>query len=145
MIENRRLRVYFSLCLLAFILVICGAASPTLAQCENVSDDEIVADIYGKIKANTALAPQASHINISSTNFIVKFVGWADNKKDYDKIRNFANVSCVRMINVNGFFDTPPTADSPLRAGNCASGTKQCGDVCIPEADSCNITGGTKP
>lgn len=145
MIEKRKLRLYISLSVFVFILTICEAASPTFGQCENMSDDEIVTEIYGKIKANSTLAPQASHINISSVNFVVKFVGWADNKKDFDKIRSFANMSCVRMVNVQDFFDTPPPANSRLRAGNCTAGTKQCGDVCIPEADSCNITGGTKP
>lgn len=145
MIEKRKLRIYISLSVFVFILTICAAASPAFAQCENVSDNDIVADIYDKIKANTTLAPQASHINVTSTNFVVKFVGWADNKKDFERIRNFANTSCVRMINVQDFFDTPPAANSAMRSGNCTSGTKQCGDVCIPEADACNITGGTKP
>lgn len=141
MIKDRTRRILFTLCFFAFMLTVAAMARPAFAQCEDTKDADIVADIYDQIKADKGLAPQASHINIVSNNLVVKFVGWADSKKDHARIVEFANTSCVRMINVNAFADSPPPANSAMRGNACASGTKQCGDVCIPEADSCNITG----
>ncbi len=114
---------------------------PAYGQACGATDTQIVAAIYAEIKDDKGLASQVSHVNVVSINQAVKFQGWADSKKDYDKIVAFGmNAGCVRMVNVNSFLETPPPENSPMRAvRGCAAGTKACGDVCIPEGDSCGL------
>lgn len=128
---------------LAIMFSFAASASPAFAQCDKTTDAQLVTNIYAKIKADKGLAGQISHINVVSISAAIKFQGWADSKSDYDKITDFAiNESCVRLVNVNAFSETPPAAGNQNRASNgCGPGTKACGDVCIPEGDPCNITG----
>lgn len=130
-------------CAIAMTFTVFAVLHPALAQCDKSSDAQLVADIYTRIKADKGLVGQISHINVVSVSAAIKLEGWADSKSDYDKISNIVmNTSCVRLLNVNAFSDTPPTADSVQRASNgCPPGTKACGDVCIPDTDPCNITG----
>ena len=133
-----------TLCSFAFIMTICAIARPAMAQCDQMTDAQIVADIYGKIKADSGLASQVSHINVVGVAGLatVKLQGWADNQNDFDKVKDIAmSLKCLKL-NVNGFEPAPPPANSPERSSKgCAPGTKPCGDVCIPEGDPCNIGG----
>ncbi|MBP6004618.1 MAG: BON domain-containing protein [Pyrinomonadaceae bacterium] len=125
----------------ALLISVGAALQPVSAQCEKVTDQQIVFSIYAKIKNDKDLASQVTHINIVSINSAVKLQGWADNKNDFDSIVDIAmDTICVRVVNLNNFLDAPPAADNAFRsAKGCASGTKACGDVCIPEGDVCNI------
>ncbi|MBK6722836.1 MAG: hypothetical protein IPG58_06005 [Acidobacteria bacterium] len=110
----------------AFTITIGAIARPAFAQCEKVTDSQIVASIYAKIKNDKGLAPQISHINVVSVYAAVKFQGWADRRADYDRIVGFASeTTCVRLVNVNNFAETPPAAGNALRAAaGCARGDK---------------------
>lgn len=126
---------------LALSIVILTSAGNAAAQCDKKTDADIVAEIYGKIKADKGLASQISHINVVSIYAAVKFQGWANNQTDHNKIKGFGlNTDCVKLVNVNDFAETPPPTEDRLRSdGGCAAGTKACGDVCIPEGDKCSI------
>jgi len=128
---------------IAIVIVVGIAVKPAVGQCDSKTDADIVVDVYAKIKADRGLVGQVSHINVVSVSLAVKFQGWADSKSDYDKIVNIGmTTNCARLMNVNAFYDTPPPTDSSQRASQgCATGTKACGDVCIPENDPCNIKG----
>lgn len=123
------------------VLTAAAAGTAIIGQTCGATDAQIVAAIYAEIKDDKGLASQVSHINVVSLNQAVKFQGWADSKKDYDRVVGFGmNASCVRMVNVNNFLETPPPENSPMRAvRGCAAGTKPCGDVCIPEGDTCGL------
>jgi uncharacterized protein (DUF697 family) len=109
--------------------------------CGETADADIVSNIYAKIKGNSKIADQATHINITSINRVVKIQGWADSASDRTTVYNFAmGTACVNMVNDKEFMDSKPTEDQ-LRS-MCSGGTKPCGDICIPAGDSCNITGG---
>lgn len=128
-----------------------AAVLPAFAQrCDSSSGTQIVNGIYDRIKADKGLAPQMSHINViaayfdpNDNTFSVKFQGWADDWNSFDKVRGFGlAASCVRSVNVNLFLEAPPGPDSLFRSSSgCASGTKPCGDVCIPVGDSCSLSG----
>lgn len=135
-------RIFITLCFFALTITVGAIIRPAYAQCDKVTDSQIVAGIYAKINADKGLASQVSHINVVSVSGTLKFQGWADDLSDYERIVGFGvNASCVRMLNVNNFMETPPPTSSGLRSTTgCASGTKPCGDVCIPEADACNIS-----
>jgi hypothetical protein len=133
--------------LAVFAVVFAVAAVPIsksgiAADCSTVTDDQLVNSILDDIKADSGLAPQMPHIVVGSVNRFVKLQGWTDTKRGYDRVYSIvSNTPCVAAINVNRFEETPPPADSSLRpvpSGGCAAGMKQCGDVCIPEADSCS-------
>jgi len=143
MTKSSILRIAMTLCFLGFIATFHAYLNPATAQtCDTAKDAKLVSDIYADIKADKALASQVSHINVVANCSAVRLQGWANNKNDYDKVHQIAlNTGGVRVVNVNLFSETPPEATSTLRSsGGCQSGTKPCGDVCIPEGDSCNIT-----
>lgn len=127
-----------------------GALVPIAAQrCDSTAGPRIVSGIYDQIKADRTLASQMSHINVvaayfdpNDNTYSVKFQGWADSKYDHEKVRTFgSNSACVRSVNVNLFLEEPPGSDSLFRSSSgCASGTKPCGDVCIPVGDSCGLS-----
>jgi len=117
----------------------------SFGQCEKNADSQIVAAIYGEIKADKGLASQISHINVTSVSGAVKLLGWADNESSFDRVNDIAlNTTCVRLVKNEDFLQTPPPAGDRLRSGGsagCAAGTKPCGDICIPEGDACNLGG----
>ena len=84
---KRSLQILIMALCLAFIASIAAIERPVLAQCEKVTDAQIVADIYTQIRADKGLAGQISHINVVSLYAAVKFEGWADTRKDYDRDR----------------------------------------------------------
>lgn len=125
-----------------FAILIAGADYAKAQSCSAVTDAQLVSTIYTKIKADRVLSSQISHINVVAVNAAVKLQGWANSKSDFDRLRDLVSTtSCVRVVNVNAFEESPPDVNSPYRTTKgCASGTKPCGDVCIPEGDACNIT-----
>ncbi len=138
---NRRSNGRFTAALLAviFFAALGAAERPTFAQCED-ADASIVAAIYGKIKADKNLASQIRHINVTSLNRVAKLQGWAKTRRDKGRIIDFAmNADCVKMVNPNDFADVPPDGDALQRTAGCGAGMKQCGDLCIPESEVCNI------
>jgi len=132
----KRISVVLAVSLIALLY----SAAPAAAQtCEGVTDEQIVADVYSKLRSDKSLAGQLSHINVVSVFAAVKLQGWVNNRRDYDKATELVGATrCVRLINVNLFEDRPP--DTTRGGAGCAAGTKPCGDICIPESDVCNIT-----
>lgn len=141
MIMRSILRLAMTLCSFAFIWTVCAMARPAFAQCESMTDAQIVAHIYGKINEDSNLKSQVSHINVvgAASLAAVKLQGWANDQGDYDKVKGIAaGLKCLK-VNVNNFEPAPPSDDSPQRAARgCAPGTKPCGDLCIPDGDPCN-------
>lgn len=134
--------IRFAIIVSFFLLVAAAAEQSVSAQsCDTPDDKAIVTEIYAKLSNDKVLAKQIPHINVTSYLGAVKIIGWADNQNDYAKVQSIAaEVDCVRLVNVNKFWEVPPPADSPLRSANgCASGTKPCGDICIPSGDTCSI------
>lgn len=134
--------IRYSLLVSLLIVALAAFEQPVVAQsCDTPDDKAIVTEIYAQIANDRTLAKQVAHINVISTLGVVKIIGWADSKADFLKVQTIAaEVDCVRLVNVNKFEDVPPPPDSPLRSTNgCASGTKPCGDVCIPSGDTCSI------
>lgn len=137
------LRRAVTCCAIALFAALSATSRYAFAQtCSSITDEQIVTDINTQIASNKGLVQQMKHINVFAINAVAKLQGWADNQSDYDKVVDIvSNTRCVRLVNVNLFEEKPPPPDSPLRlqAGGCVSGTKPCGDVCIPVADACNI------
>jgi hypothetical protein len=131
------------LCFFVFVMTIAAFTMPALAQtCDTPDDARIMAEVAAKVDADRSLSQQKKHINIFSLNGVIRLQGWTDTKGDFDNLFDIAfKAKCVKMVNVNLFSQTPPPPESPLRSsGGCASGTKACGDVCIPVGDSRSIT-----
>jgi len=138
---KRPLQILIIAVFIAFLASVAAIERPVAAQCEKVTDDQIVADIYGQIKADKALAAQTSHINVVSLYAAVKLQGWTATQRDYDKLNQIAlGTNCVRLVNNSGLKGQDPGDHT----GGCASGMKACGDICIPSGDACNITGAAR-
>ncbi|HQZ96759.1 MAG TPA: hypothetical protein PLP21_10595 [Pyrinomonadaceae bacterium] len=138
------LRSLLSVSVFAIAFFATAGSNTVQAQTCPKTDEETVVAIVDAIKADSVLAPQLSHIVVGSVNKFVKLQGWTDNSKSYLRLMDLVrDVGCPTAINVNRFEETPPPADSPLRPqpGGCGPGTKQCGDVCIPEGDTCSAKG----
>jgi hypothetical protein len=134
---NRPLQILiFAICL-AFLASVAAIERPVAAQCEKVTDEQIVTDVYDQIKADKSLSTQTSHINVVSLYAAVKLQGWTATQRDYDKLNQIAlGTNGVRLVNISGLKNQTPGD----RLGGCASGMKACGDICIPSGDACNIT-----
>ncbi len=141
---NRSIRrVILILGIFAVFVTLNANSRQAFAQsCDDVTDQKMVTDLYARINADKSLASQLSHINVTVLNKVVKLEGWTNTKKDYDKIVDIANATnCARIINKNPLLSSPPPEGDAIRSsGGCASGTKPCGDICIPENDVCNST-----
>ncbi len=139
---TRRIAIFF---MTAFVVML--VQLPATAQCGSATDQKFVTDMYAKIKGDKALASQIRHINVSSLNLVIKLQGYTNKKTEFDRLVGFAlKMACVKMVNSNELESVPPAtssggANQRLSSGGCASGTKQCGDICIPESDVCNIEG----
>ncbi len=126
-----------------FVLML--AQIPAAAQCESATDQKLVTDMYAKIKGDKNLASQIRHINVTALNLVIKLQGYTNKKTDHDRLVGYAlKMACVKMVNSNELAPVAPDAgtggvNQRLAGGGCASGTKQCGDICIPESDICNI------
>lgn len=135
-------KFFIMVALFVFISAFEISINPAYGQtCGETADVDIVNNIYAKIKGNSKLAGQETHINVTSINRVVKILGWADSASDRTTIYNYAmGTACVTMVNASEFLDAKPTEEQ-MRS-MCTGGTKPCGDICIPDKDTCNITGG---
>lgn len=143
MTKGAILRLILTLGGFVLILMLNANLRPVSAQtCDTVTDQQMVKDIYARVNANRSLATQISHFNVTVLYQVVKLQGWTDTQKDFDKLVEIASATaCARIINKNLLLPTPPAQGDALRSsGGCASGTKACGDICIPEGDACNTT-----
>ena len=121
---------------LFFIITAFATVDVSAQDCTTPDDEAIVNSILSKISKNSSLESQMNHINVISTNGVVKIQGWVENTNDFEKVQDYAlETSCVRLVNVNSFEDSAPEG---LKQG-CSGGTKPCGDICIPDNDTCNI------
>ncbi|MEQ1603500.1 MAG: hypothetical protein ABL999_01375 [Pyrinomonadaceae bacterium] len=142
MMPTKLLRSLLTISVFAIAFFATAESNAIRAQsCTAKTDDEIVVAIVNAIKSDSLLAPQISHIVVGSVNKFVKLQGWTDTARGASRLMDLVrDVGCPTAINVNRFEETPPPADSPLRPQplGCAPGTKQCGDVCIPDGDTCS-------
>ncbi len=99
-------------------------------DCTQVSDAETVKAIYDKIKVK--YAGQKSHINVRIKDNVVTLEGWATTKSVRKEIENYAKkTNCVKKVVNNLTIGV---------SGGCGPGQKECGDICIDEKETCNIT-----
>ncbi len=135
-------RVVFATVLLAVFaisLLSAGAshsitpAAPQLPGCENVTDAQIIATIKDKIKNDRLhrFDSQLRHINVDSQSKIVTLDGFVKGRSQVRAVDSFASTTrCVRRV-INRLRDR-------FIVG-CGSGTKLCGDICIPRTAACTI------
>ena len=121
-----------------------GAADSAVygQDCKNITDQEMVDAIYSAMQQDAGIWAQRQHINVVSVNLAVKLFGWTDSSKDYKKMEDIIyGLKCLpNLLNRNNFSETPPDSSSTLRSANgCTRGTKPCGEICIPESESCTI------
>lgn len=142
MIKFPPIRPMSYLWLFAIMVILIASVRDGAAQsCDTVTDAQIVAEVYSRIKADKGLASQVGHINVVSINRAVKLQGWADTLRDYEKVVDIVHETrCVRLVNVNLFEPQPPPPGGLMRGGaSCSTGLKRCGDICIPDGDVCSI------
>lgn len=103
-------------------------AQKSKTDCSTVTDKDIVKEIYAKIM--TKYAYQVSKINVRSTDKVVTIEGWVTSKSAKKEIEKWAKkIKCV--IKVDNKLGTVPTG--------CSEGMKPCGDICIPQKETCNL------
>lgn len=119
-----------ALMLFSLMLLLNIAASAQKQDCSKMTDDQIVEAVYEKIK--TKYSSQMRHINVRVKGKVVTLEGWATTKKIKKEIEGYAKkLKCKKV-------------DSKLTVGigsGCGPGQKQCGSICIPEDERCNIRG----
>jgi osmotically-inducible protein OsmY len=121
----------FKIMLMVFAFVLAGnlGVYAQKTDCSQKTDNEIVIAIYEKVKVK--YADQIKHVNIRIDAGTVTIEGWVNNKKAKKEIEKIAKKSdCVKKV-INNL--------TVGKAGGCGPGTKECGGICIPEKESCNI------
>ena len=98
-------------------------------------DNDIINDIYDKLKASPQFKNQYRQINVTSENGSVKLVGWVLGGEPAKQklIALVGSVACVKK---------PVDAKdlSTKRKSGCDPATeKECGNGCIPKSSTCNV------
>lgn len=100
--------------------------------CAATTDEQIVAAIQEKIKADHRFDNQWGHINVSVRNRVVYLAGWVEGNIQFRDLIKYAHrTRCVRLVNTKFF--------KPSKWGGCGQGMKPCGDICIPREETCNL------
>lgn len=118
-----------SLAIGLLILVSNLSISAQKVDCTKVTDDELVKTIQEKLSEK--YADQMEHINIHVKDGEVFIEGWTTTKKiskDIEKI--VKKIKCVKKVFNKLRIGT---------GGGCTEGTKPCGEICIPNNQTCNI------
>jgi len=108
--------------------------APGAAQtpCASTTDEQIVAAIQEKIKADHRFDDQWGHINVSVSNHVVYLAGWVNGNIQFRALVRYAQKTrCVRRVDTKFF--------KPYKSGGCGEGMKACGDICIPRDETCNL------
>ena len=117
----------------SLMLIFSANAFSQKTDCTKVSDKDIVKQVYDKIM--TKYAAQVSHINVRVSDKVVTIEGWVTTKSVKKEIEKWAKkISCVKKVN------NIMTVGASI---GCGPGTKQCGDICISEKETCNLCRGT--
>src|SRR4051812_18113067 len=112
-----------------------GTPTQTPDPCAGVSDKMITDAIYGQLVI-AGIGPQIFQINITSKGGVVTVYGWAAPKDVHDQVVDIVTkTSCVVKVDTTNFYDDPTNPTRP--APGCAEGFKRCGDICIPNSDTC--------
>ncbi len=115
--------------LVIFAVMTAFNLSASAQDCSKTTDDQIVDAIQAKMK--TKYADEMKHINVSVENGVVTLEGWAAKEKNIDKIGKLVKkIKCVKSVSNN------------IKQGitnSCGTGQKQCGEICIPSNQTCNI------
>jgi BON domain len=100
-------------------------------DCAKTTDDQIVDAIYKKLE-KSKYKDQTNHINVRSKDGVVTVEGWTtDDKAKLNIIKIVKKIKCVKSV---------VAEDLTIGVGGgCAAGQKECGEVCIPVAEKCNI------
>jgi hypothetical protein len=106
-----------------------GASAQTV-DCTKTTDADLVKAIMEKIAAKYPDLTQ--QVNVHVEKGVVYLEGWVANKdarKDIEKIAK--NTSCVKKVK---------SKLKKATGGGCGAGQKQCGEICIPSNQTCNIS-----
>lgn len=158
MLRNKCARGLLMTTFAASVLAVLAFATPANGQCQQVTDQQIIDNIYAKFEANSKLKPQLSHLNVtvvrepvSGTMQSWKITGYVESQGDYDKVIDLmydvfyelGGVKCLGNIlfNQNSFYLQADYPENLKAGGGCGPNTVACGDICIPAGESCNIKG----
>lgn len=99
-------------------------------DCSKTTDADLVKAVMKKISSK--FKKQMNHINVHVENGVVTLEGWTVTEKDKAKITELAQkVKCVKSVVNNLGIGI---------GGGCDTGEKPCGDTCIPNNQTCNIS-----
>lgn len=128
------LTLFFLISVFAKPVARMSPSTPQKTDCSQTTDADIVKTLYDKIKADSDLSTQLSHINFSVKDKTVIIEGWVagkDRKKAVEKL--VKNTECVKKVK-NKLFTYLTTG--------CSQGQKQCGEICIDKNSECTVGGG---
>lgn len=113
-------------------LVTAGSLSISAQDCSKKTDADLVKAVMKKISSK--YKKQMNHINVHVENGNVFLEGWTVTEADKAKITELAQkVKCVKSVTNHLSIGI---------GGGCDTGTKPCGDTCIPNNQTCNISKG---
>ncbi len=122
------------------------AASPPAGtvDCSTASSGNILTAVYGAIEQSKSFTRQEWQYNISistvGTRKTLKITGWSGERDDIAKKVRDTAIGCT--VDDNYFKVIRDDLPSNMRVtAECANGTFACGDVCLPNGETCKLTG----
>ena len=113
----------------SLIMAFSLSVSAQKTDCSKTTNEDIVKSIQEKVSVK--YADQLTHINFSVENGVVSIEGFTTTKKAKKEIEKLVKkVSCVTKIVSNLKVGA---------GGGCGTGSKPCGEICIPSNQTCNI------
>lgn len=111
-------------------------AGPT---CNAGIDKNITDSMKAGIKADNDLYSRKLHFNFYVYGCTVYLTGYLDDIKYFKKLYSLAyKNSDVQKIDIERLWLTSGDVSKPV-GGACPEGGTQCGDICIPPGQSCNM------
>ncbi len=113
---------------------------PAVVDCNTAGHDDILKAIYGEIENTKGLPEQLWQFNITEAQKTVTIVGYSAQRDDILQI--VTNVAKGCTVSAGNFVVKREDLGSQYRATwSCQPGYFACGDVCIPNGETCKLTG----
>ncbi len=121
--------------------------SPTTIDCNTTAPELIVSGVYDVLEKTTSYTRQEWQFNISiavsGSKKMLSVTGWSGQR---DAIFNLISSTAVGCGVEGGNFKISKDLLDPAYRVNasCAQGYFACGDVCLPNGETCKLTGATE-
>ncbi|MBK9216336.1 MAG: hypothetical protein IPM59_12240 [Chloracidobacterium sp.] len=121
--------------------------TPTTIDCNSTAPESIVSGVYDVLEKTTSYTRQEWQFNISiavaGSKKTINVTGWSPQRDAIYALISSTASGCT--TEGNNFKVSKDLLDPRFRViASCQPGTFACGDVCLPNGETCKLTGATE-